>query len=152
MQSGTEGAVAGPARRAASAGAATSGARLQGVVLYFLVTFALMLLFGGLAVLESRGAVTLPVPPVGLLAIGGMGPLVGAVIAAAYDGRGAAVRALLARIGLWRVSPLWYLTALYGPARVAARGRLGLPPDEPATVDDRSLPVLRHGAAQKAEN
>jgi membrane protease YdiL (CAAX protease family) len=35
---------------------------------------------------------------------------------------------------------------------VATRGRLGLPPDEPATVDDRSLPVLRHGAAQKAEN
>jgi membrane protease YdiL (CAAX protease family) len=147
VQSGTEGAVAGPARRAGSAGAAT-GARLQGVVLYFLVTYALMLLFGGLAVLESRGAVTLPVPPVGLLAIGGMGPLVAAVIAAAYDGRGAAVRALLARIGRWRVSPLWYAVALLGPALIVLVALLlglavgaPLPPAPPPAVWG-TLPLL----------
>jgi membrane protease YdiL (CAAX protease family) len=123
VQSGTEEAVTG----GASGGEATTSVlaprtdrQLPGVALYFALTYALMLLFGGLAVLASRGAVTLPVPPVGLLAIGGMGPLVAAVIAAAYEGGGGAVRALLARVGHWRVPVIWYAVAILGPALLVA--------------------------------
>lgn len=51
----------------------------------------------------------------------GFGPLLAAVVVAAGLGR-AALEELLASVARWRVSPVWYLAALYGPALVAVAG------------------------------
>jgi membrane protease YdiL (CAAX protease family) len=122
VQTETERALPGDAGgdAATSALAPPAARETRGVGLYFLLTYALMLLFGGLAVLAARGTLTLPLPPVALLAIGGTGPFFAAVVAAAYEGGGGAVRELLSRIGRWRVPAIWYAVALLGPVLLVA--------------------------------
>lgn len=51
----------------------------------------------------------------------GFGPLLAALVVAAGLGR-AALEELLASVARWRVSPAWYVAALYGPALVAVAG------------------------------
>lgn len=51
----------------------------------------------------------------------GFGPLLAALVVAAALG-GATLKELLASLVRWRVSPAWYLVALYGPALVAVAG------------------------------
>ena len=51
----------------------------------------------------------------------GFGPVVAALVVASRLGR-AELTALLAALVRWRASPVWYLTALYGPALVAVAG------------------------------
>jgi membrane protease YdiL (CAAX protease family) len=53
--------------------------------------------------------------------VAGFGPTVAALVAAAALGR-SALTWLLASLFRWRVSPGWYLVALYGPALVAVAG------------------------------
>jgi membrane protease YdiL (CAAX protease family) len=121
---------------------------VPGVVLFFVLTLGLMLLLGGLAILGAQGRVALPVPPLALLAIGGVGPTLAAVALAALEGGRAGVRALLARAARWRVPLRWYAVALLGPVGVVVTAFLlglalggPLPPAPPAAVWS-SLPLL----------
>lgn len=62
----------------------------------------------------TLNTLSLTIPPVNLVAE--YSPTIAAIIvAAALDG-GAGVRALLSRVGRWRVNPGWYLLVLVGPA------------------------------------
>jgi hypothetical protein len=104
---------------------------------YVVVAFAFTWTCWGLAALDERGLISLPVP---LVLIGSLGPLVAALSVTARDGGRAALRALLGRVVRWRVSPIWYAVALLGPVvmylaamalHVLAGGR---PPDLRALV------------------
>ena len=53
--------------------------------------------------------------------VAGFGPTLAAIAVTAVLGR-ASLKELLASLVRWRVSPLWYLVALYGPALVAVAG------------------------------
>jgi membrane protease YdiL (CAAX protease family) len=70
----------------------------------------LLQLPGALAV---QGVIAGPVErymPLG--GVGAFGPLVAAIVAARFEGGRGGVRALFARVGIWRVGPFWYAVAL----------------------------------------
>jgi uncharacterized protein len=72
--------------------------------------------------LMQRGAI--PDPAVGVLETAvGFGPVLAALVVTATQGRRALVE-LLAQLVRWRVSPVWYLVAVYGPALVAVAGAM----------------------------
>jgi membrane protease YdiL (CAAX protease family) len=111
-------------------------------ITYVVVAFAFTWTCWWLAALDERGLIALPVP---LVLIGSLGPLVAALSVTARDGGRAALHALLSRVVRWRVSPIWYAVALFGPVvmylaamalHVLAGGRA---PDLPALV--RTLPA-----------
>jgi membrane protease YdiL (CAAX protease family) len=135
----------------ARAGASLGRVRVPGVLLFFAITHGLMLLCGGLAALVAQGRLTLPAPPLLLVALGGLGPLLAALVATAYDAGGTGMRALLAQAVRWRVAPVWYAAALLGPALVvlaallidlALRAPRSLAPPLPPSSLWPSLPVL----------
>lgn len=68
----------------------------------------------------------LPGPPerfLRLMGLSAFGPMFGAMVASRVGAGGDGVRALFRPLGVWRVSPVWYLAALLGPGAlfVAAR-------------------------------
>jgi membrane protease YdiL (CAAX protease family) len=132
----------------ATPAAAADRRRVGGVLLYSGTTLGLMLVFGGLAALVAQGVVQLPVAPLALVTLGGLGPLPAAIGAAAYESGRPGVGALLARTLRWRVPLRWYAAALLGPAGAVAVAFLlslalgsPLPPAPPAAVW-QSLPLL----------
>ena len=86
---------------------------LGGTLPFFVGALGITWLFQLPALLAQQGIIAGPVERYLLPAVvGGFGPLIAAVLAARIEAGGAGVRALLRRIRIWRMSPLWYLVAL----------------------------------------
>ena len=97
------------------AGPIRSRRELVSPITFVVVTFAFTWTCWWLAGLDARGLIALPVP---LVLIGSLGPVVAALAVTARSGGRPALRALLARVVRWRVSPIWYAVALLGPVVV----------------------------------
>ncbi len=116
--------------------------------LFFVATLGIMGVSGGLAVLIATGAVALPLPPLGLVTLGGLAVPVAAMAATAAESGSAGVRTLLGKLVRWRVHPGWYAAALGGPAVAVLAGfllslALGVPlPPPPPISAWLSLPLL----------
>jgi membrane protease YdiL (CAAX protease family) len=110
-----------------------SFARRGGLLAYFLGAYALAWLFWIPAALAAAGRLDLPVPGFLLLILGGLGPMLAAILVSGYESGGAGVRALFGQLLRWRVSIKWYLIALLGiaalelsvvPVRLASGGSI----------------------------
>ncbi len=110
-----------------------SSARRGGLLAYFLGAYALAWLFWIPAALAAAGRLDLPVPGFLLLILGGLGPMLAAILVSGYESGGAGVRALFGQLLRWRVSIKWYLIALLGiaalelsvvPVRLASGGSI----------------------------
>ena len=80
---------------------------------FFVMALGFTWLLQAPAVLAMHGVIAGPVErymPLG--GLGAFGPLFAALAAARLEAGGAGVRALLARIAIWRLSPFWYVVAL----------------------------------------
>lgn len=108
-------------------------ARRGGLLAYFLGAYALTWLFWIPAALAASGQLDLPVPDFLLLVLGGLGPMLAAILVSAYESGGVGVRALFGQLLRWRVSMKWYLIALLGiaalelsvaPVRLASGGSI----------------------------
>ncbi len=96
--------------------ARSSLARGGGLLLYFLGAYALTWMFWVPAALAARGQLDLPVPGFLLMVLGGLGPMLAAILVSGYESGGAGVRALFGQLLRWRVPVGWYLAALLGIA------------------------------------
>jgi uncharacterized protein len=102
--------------------------------------------------LAEHGRLTLPLPPLALLVLGGYGPTLMAIAFTARAASWAGVRALLGRGLRWRVAPIWYGVVLAGPLllNLAAMGlhvALGGQPPHLADLVQRLPRVLLMGVA-----
>ena len=106
-------------------------ARRSGLLAYFLGAYVLTWLFWIPAALAARGQLDPPVPDFLLLVLGGLGPMLAAIVVSAYESGRAGVRALFGQLLRWRVGIKWYLIALIGiaalelsavPVRLASGG------------------------------
>lgn len=86
----------------------------HGLIGYFLGAYLLTWIFWIPVVLTDAGQLTLPVPSIVFLAIGGLGPMLAAIIVTAIQSGTAGVRTLFGQLKRWRVSPIWYAMALIG--------------------------------------
>jgi membrane protease YdiL (CAAX protease family) len=99
----------------------SAGRAIRPLVWFVLLAYGWTWGIGAAAFLLMRSG-TRSESVVGLLdTAAGFGPVVAALVVASRLGR-AELTALLAALVRWRVSPVWYLTALYGPALVAVAG------------------------------
>jgi len=101
-----------------------AGRTLRFTLLAFLITLGT----GTLVVLSNRAQLvngarpvqhplSLPLPiAVTLIVLGGWGPGLAAIAVTAWDSGSPGVRELLRQFRRWRVSPIWYVAALLGPA------------------------------------
>jgi len=102
--------------------------------------------------LAEQGRLTLPLPPLPLLFLGGYGPTLMAFLFTARADGWASVRALLGRALRWRVAPTWYGVVLVGPLllHLAAMGlhvALGGQPPQLASLVQRLPSVLATSVA-----
>ncbi len=114
-------AAPGPVASPSLAPARSAGRAIRPLVWFALLAYAWTWGIGAAAfVLMRAGAISESV--VGLLdTTTGFGPVVAALVVAAMLGR-TALKELLGSLVRWRVSPVWYLAALYGPALVVIAG------------------------------
>ncbi len=100
-------------------------------MLHFFVAYALIWLFWVPAALATHDRLDLPVPGFLLMVLGGLGPMLAAILVSGYESGGAGVRALFGQLLRWRVPLKWYLIALLGiaalelsviPVRLASGG------------------------------
>ena len=86
----------------------------RGLVGYFFGAYLLTWLFWIPAVLADAGQLTLPLPSFAFLAIGGLGPVLAAIVVTANLSGTPGVRRLFGQLKRWRVPPRWYGMALGG--------------------------------------
>lgn len=96
----------------------TTKAASRGLVIYFVLAFGFTWSILGLGILAARGVLMLPLSTTGLVTLATLGPMLAALIAAAFESRRAGVRALLAQVVRWRVHPVWYGAALLVPGLI----------------------------------
>jgi uncharacterized protein len=82
------------------------------LVFYFVIAYGFTWLFWGATSLIARGQLTLPIPPFALMILGGLGPMVAAIIATGLEQGSKGVRALFKQLLRFRVSLGWYVAAL----------------------------------------
>lgn len=86
----------------------------DGLTGYFVAAYALSWAFWIPAVLMDSGRLDLPVPSFALALLGGLGPMLAAILLSARESGLAGVRALFGQLARWRVHPRWYAAALIG--------------------------------------
>lgn len=111
-------------------------------VLTFLISWAILLP----EVAAARDLLPFHLPQA-VLALAGFGPMLAAMIVAAWQGGREGLAALLGRLGRWRVAARWYAVALLGPPllfilALALAALLGSP------VDLAQAPALQAARAQ----
>jgi membrane protease YdiL (CAAX protease family) len=89
-----------------------TGSSHAALIGYFIGAFGITWLFWGGVSLSMNGQITLPVPDFLLMVLGGLGPMLAAIFAAAAESDGAGVRALFRQLGRARVRLAWYAAAL----------------------------------------
>jgi hypothetical protein len=85
---------------------------------YLLVTFGSAWLVWLLLLAAEYTRLTLPVPSIVLIVLGSFMPTITALLLTWRYAGGAELRRLLGRALIWRVSPIWYVLAIAGPALV----------------------------------
>ena len=93
-------------------------ARTKSLAIFFIVAFTFTWLVLAPAVLSAAGVISLSLSSTLLITVATLGPLLGAVGAAAYESGSAGVRALLSQASRWRLHPAWYAVVLLGPALI----------------------------------
>lgn len=88
--------------------------RNGGLVKYFVGAYALSWVFWIPAVLADVGQLTLPLPSFAFQALGGLGPMLAAILVCALESGMAGVRSLFGQLKRWHVRPRWYVMALIG--------------------------------------
>ncbi len=94
----------------------TAPTRGLGLPAYFVGAYALTWLFWVPAALMGHGMLALPVPGFALLILGGLGPMLAAILVSAYESGTSGIRSLFGQLLRWRVALGWYLMALVGIA------------------------------------
>jgi uncharacterized protein len=84
---------------------ATTQSSAQGLILFFALTLGWMGLCGGLAILVAQGLLTLPLAPLALISIGGLMPILAALMAARYEAGRVGVSQLVGQLRRWRLPP-----------------------------------------------
>lgn len=97
---------------------AATGANMRGLALFFSLTLCWMGLCGGLAILVAHGWLTLPIAPLALISIGGLMPILAALVAAGHEAGRDGVRALFGQLAYKRLvkAGRWRVVALLGMA------------------------------------
>jgi uncharacterized protein len=85
--------------------AATPASLLQ----FFLLAFAVSWTFWGLAIAQARGLIDVPLNGFGLMILGGLGPMIAAVIACLAESGWSGVCGLFRQLLRWRVGGIWYV-------------------------------------------
>lgn len=126
----------------------TSQSKRLALSLYFILAYGLTWLFWLPAAGIAQARLTLPVPPFVLMLLGGLGPMLAAIMVTAWEAGGQGVRALFAQVGRWRVAPFWYGIALIGipllqlPVFLAYVGLGGVLASAELSQQLASLPML----------
>ncbi|NTV37366.1 MAG: CPBP family intramembrane metalloprotease, partial [Anaerolineaceae bacterium] len=85
---------------------------------YLFVTFGGAWLVWAPLLLAEYSGLPLPLPPIVLIVLGSFVPsLAGLFLTWRYAG-GTELRRLVGRAFVWRVAPIWYVIAIFGPALV----------------------------------
>lgn len=130
--------------------AATPQSNGRGLPLFVTLTLGWMGICGGLAILVAHGALALPLPPLALISLGGLMPLVAALVAAGYEAGRDGVRTLVAQLAFKRLveAGRWSVVALLGMALIVLLA-LGLAciyngawPPLPSAATWQTLPLL----------
>src|SRR4051794_28132727 len=86
------------------------------LLLFFSIAYALAWLAFAVPILAARGLMALPAPEAVFLTIATLGICLAALAVAVLESGTGGVRALLAQVVRWRVTPRWYVAAILGPA------------------------------------
>jgi membrane protease YdiL (CAAX protease family) len=99
---------------------AVSQSNPRGLPLFFSLTLGWMALCGGLAMLVAQGVLHLPLTPLALVSIGGLMPILAALLAAGYETGRAGVRVLFGQLAYKRLVRAWRwcVVALLGMAGI----------------------------------
>jgi membrane protease YdiL (CAAX protease family) len=85
---------------------------------YLLLTFGSAWLIWLPLLVAQYTSLTLPVPSVVLITLGSFAPTITALLLTWRYAGGTELRRLLSRALIWRVSPVWYVVAIAGPALI----------------------------------
>lgn len=127
---------------------ATTWSSGRGLTIFFTLTLGWMGLCGGLAILVAHGLLTLPLPPLLLISLGGLMPLLAALAAAGYEAGRHGVRTLMAQLTFKQLVGPWSVAALFGMALIVllalvlARILSGVWPPLPPAITWQTLPLL----------
>lgn len=95
------------------------------LTLYLLVTFCCAWLIWSPLLIAEYLRLLLPVPPVVYITLGSFAPSIAALLLTWRYSGGTELRKLLGRALVWRVSPIWYVLAIVGPAMVMLLAMVG---------------------------
>ncbi|MCB0128760.1 MAG: hypothetical protein KDE58_41125, partial [Caldilineaceae bacterium] len=123
-----------------------AGAR--GLIRFFSLTLGWMGVCGSVAILVAHGLLTAPISPLALISIGGLMPLVAALVAAGYEAGRAGLGTLMKQLAFTRLPGRWCMVALLGMALVVllalllGRMLVGAWSPAPPVVTWQTLPLL----------
>jgi uncharacterized protein len=92
-------------------------ARKHSLILFFILAYIISWLVWLSQVASVQGYLDRPVSPY-LHLLGGLGPMLAALIVTSLSAGKAGLREIAARMSRWQVGPVWHLIAWFGPALV----------------------------------
>src|SRR5512133_1378213 len=92
----------------------TALAKMQSLILFFVLAYTISWLIWLPQVASAQGFLERPVSPY-LHLLGGLGPMLAALIVTAITAGKAGLRELAGRMSRWRVKLVWHLIAWFGP-------------------------------------
>lgn len=87
----------------------TSWIKRLALLLYFILAFGLTWLFWFSGAWGTEGRIVLPIPPFALMILGGLGPMLAAILVTVLESGWAGVRSLFRQLTRFRVNRRWYL-------------------------------------------